>query len=122
MFISPSLFQVPAGLSSTLGPCEKQGQNPSFQSHDNFPWMVATHSSILAWEIPLAEESGGLPSKGPKELGTTEHRCRKADALHREGRALFLAFPCVSFPKNQISIISDKRGPFLNKPHFWVLF
>ena len=58
MFISPSLFQVPAGLSSTLGPCEKQEQNPSFQSHDNLPWMVATHSSILAWEIPLAE---GVP-------------------------------------------------------------
>ena len=68
MFISPTLFQVPEGLSSTLGPCEKQGQNPSFQSHDNFPWMVATHSSILAWE-ELAEESGGLPSKGSQRGG-----------------------------------------------------
>ena len=33
---------------------------------------VATHSSILAWEIPLTEEPGGLKSIRPKELDTTE--------------------------------------------------
>ena len=32
--------------------------------------MVA-HSSILAWEIPWTEESGGLQSMGCKELDTT---------------------------------------------------
>ena len=31
---------------------------------------MATHSSILAWEIPWTEEPGGLQSK---ELDTTEH-------------------------------------------------
>ena len=25
---------------------------------------MATHSSVLAWEIPWAEEPGGLPSTG----------------------------------------------------------
>ena len=34
---------------------------------------MATHSSILAWEIPWTEEPGGLPSRGFKELDTTEH-------------------------------------------------
>ena len=35
---------------------------------------VATHSSILAWEIPWTEESGGLQSVGLlKELDETEH-------------------------------------------------
>ena len=33
---------------------------------------VATHSSILAWEIPWTEESGGLQSMGSQELDMTE--------------------------------------------------
>ena len=34
---------------------------------------MATHSSILAWEIPWTEEPGGLQSMGsPKESDTTE--------------------------------------------------
>ena len=32
---------------------------------------MATHSSILAWRIPLTEEPGGLQSMGHKELDTT---------------------------------------------------
>ena len=32
---------------------------------------MATHSSILAWRIPWAEEPGGLQSMGP-EIDTTE--------------------------------------------------
>ena len=33
---------------------------------------MATHSSILAWRIPWAEEPGGLQSMGRKKLDTTE--------------------------------------------------
>ena len=33
---------------------------------------MATHSSILAWKIPQAEEPGGLQSMGPQR-DTTEH-------------------------------------------------
>ena len=33
---------------------------------------IATHSSILAWEIPLTEEPGGLQSMGWKESDTTQ--------------------------------------------------
>ena len=33
---------------------------------------MATHSSILAWRIPWAEEPGGLQSIGHKESDTTE--------------------------------------------------
>ena len=33
---------------------------------------VATHSSILAWEILWTEESGGLQSMGLQESETTE--------------------------------------------------
>ena len=31
---------------------------------------MATHSSILAWEIPWTEEPGGLPSMGLQESWT----------------------------------------------------
>ena len=30
---------------------------------------MATHSSVLAWRIPRAEESGGLQSMGPHRVG-----------------------------------------------------
>ena len=33
---------------------------------------MATHSNILAWEIPWTEEPGGLQSMGKQELDTTE--------------------------------------------------
>ena len=33
---------------------------------------TATHSGILAWEIPWTEEPGGLESIGLQELDTTE--------------------------------------------------
>ena len=33
---------------------------------------MATHSSILAWRIPWAEEPGGLPSVGRKVSDMTE--------------------------------------------------
>ena len=33
---------------------------------------MATHSHILAWEIPWPEEAGGLQSQGRKESDTTE--------------------------------------------------
>ena len=33
---------------------------------------MATHSSILAWDIPWAEEPGGLQSMGSQELDTTD--------------------------------------------------
>ena len=34
---------------------------------------MATHSSILAWQIPWTEEPGGLSPWGRKESDTTEH-------------------------------------------------
>ena len=40
---------------------------------------LATHSGILAWEIPWTEEPGGLQSQGHKEsdvIEVTEHACR----------------------------------------------
>ena len=33
---------------------------------------MATHPSVLAWEIPWAKEPGGLQPRGHKVLDTTE--------------------------------------------------
>ena len=33
---------------------------------------MATHSNILAWEIPWTEEPGGLQAMGSQESDTTE--------------------------------------------------
>jgi len=38
---------------------------------------MATHSSILAWEVPWTEELGGLQSMGCKESDTTQQLSHK---------------------------------------------
>ena len=43
---------------------------PSLGKEDPLEKEIATHSSILAWEIPWAEEPGGLQSMGLRRAGT----------------------------------------------------
>ena len=45
---------------------------------------MATHSSILTWNIPWTEEPDGLQSLGCKELDMTERLTTIAQALLRE--------------------------------------
>ena len=43
---------------------------------DHLEKKMATHSSILAWEIPWTEKPGGLQSMGSQRVGhdlATEH-------------------------------------------------
>ena len=50
--------------------------NQSLSRDDPPLEKVATHSSILAWEIPWIEEPGGLQSMGLQRVGhdlATEH-------------------------------------------------
>jgi len=42
---------------------------PSLGQEDPLEEEMATHSSILAWEIPWTEESGGLQCMGSKRVG-----------------------------------------------------
>ena len=47
---------------------------------DSLEDEMETHSSILAWEIPWTEESGGLRSMGLQRVGhesATEHSTHK---------------------------------------------
>ena len=41
----------------------------SLGGEDSLEKEMATHSSILAWEIPWTEESGGLQSMGSQRIG-----------------------------------------------------
>ena len=43
----------------------------SLGQEDPLEKEIATHFSILAWEIPWTEESGGLQFLGFQELDTT---------------------------------------------------
>ena len=52
---------VSAGLGNSI---PESGRSPGEE--------MATHSSILAWEIPWAEEPGGLATWDHKELDTTQ--------------------------------------------------
>ena len=45
---------------------------PSLDQEDALKKGMATHSSILAWEVPRTEEPGRLQSMGCKELDTTD--------------------------------------------------
>ena len=49
-------------------PAVKETQAPSLGKEDPLEKETATHSSILAWEIPWTEEPGRLQSMGSREL------------------------------------------------------
>ena len=53
-------------------PAVQETQVQSLGQEDPLEKGMATHSSILAWEIPWTEEPGGLQSMGLQESDTTE--------------------------------------------------
>ena len=52
-------------------PATQETQVQSLGGEDPLEKGMATHSSILAWEIPWTKEPGGLQFMGHKELDTT---------------------------------------------------
>ena len=46
----------------------QETQVPSLGREDPLEKEMATHSSILAWEIPWTEEPGGLQSMGSQRI------------------------------------------------------
>ena len=49
--------------------CNGEAQVQSLGWEDPLEKGMATHSSILAWEIPWTEEPGGLQSMGLQRVG-----------------------------------------------------
>ena len=50
-------------------PAMQETQVQSLGREDPLEKEMATHSSILAWRIPLTEEPGGLQSMGSQRVG-----------------------------------------------------
>ena len=50
-------------------PATQETRVGSLGQEDPLEKEVATHCSILAWEIPWTEERGGLQSMGPQRVG-----------------------------------------------------
>ena len=54
---------------ATAGDIRDKGWILGSDQEDPLEKEMATHSSILAWEIPWTEEPGGLPSIGLQRVG-----------------------------------------------------
>ena len=54
-------------------PAVQETQVQPLDGEDSLEEKMATHSSILAWEIPRTEESGRLQSMESRELDMTKH-------------------------------------------------
>ena len=58
----------PGGSVVKNPPAEQEMQVQSLGQEDIPEKEIATHSSILAWEIPWTEEPGGLQSMGLQKV------------------------------------------------------
>ena len=85
--MSQTLNQCWASLVAQLVKNPSAMQETQVQSlggEDPLEKEMATHSSILGWKIPWAEEPGWLQSMGCKESDTTE-RLNHHHHTHRHG-------------------------------------
>ena len=59
----------PGGSVVNNLPAKQEMQVQSLGQEDTLNKAMATHSSVLAWEIPWTEEPGGLQSTGLQRVG-----------------------------------------------------
>ena len=61
---------LPRWLNGKESACQAETWVQFLGQEDPLEKEMAAQSSILAWEIPLTEEPGGLQPIGPRELDT----------------------------------------------------
>ena len=66
------IWASPVALAVENPPAIQETQVQSLGWEHPLEKGMATHSSILAWEIPWTKEPGGLQSMGSQELDTPE--------------------------------------------------
>ena len=69
LLISIYLLGFPGGSAIKNLPAKLETRVWSLGQEDPLKKEMATHSSILAWEIPWTEEPGGLQSRGSQRVG-----------------------------------------------------
>ena len=57
----------PTSSATKNPPATQEMQTQSFGEEDSLEEEMATHSNILAWEIPWTERPEGLQYMGPQE-------------------------------------------------------
>ena len=71
MMVSKVEFRVfPSWLSGKESDCSAEDPGLILDQEDPLEKEMATHISVLAWEIPWTEEPGGLQSTGSRKSGT----------------------------------------------------
>ena len=87
---------------------------------------MASHSSILAWEIPYTEEPSGLKSVGLQESDTTwrlnHHRSFWVCFSHASTSALLLGSQCLHISESKVRCSSSLALIFQQRWHTWLLF
>ena len=74
-------------------PAMQKTQVWSLGQEDPLEKEMATHSSILAWEVSWREETGCYSPWGYKELDTTEHACKKKSVKFSSFQSLGRVWP-----------------------------
>ena len=109
MSIPVSQFIFPDGASDEESACQCRScrrQVRSLAWEDPLGEEIATHSSILAWEIPWTEESGGLQPMRLQESAMSE-RPNKTNNKEHTGATSF--FPPFGF--NELKFTFPKFPP-----------
>ena len=75
---------------------------------------MATHSSMLAWEVPWTEEPGRLQSMGSQESDVTKH-ARQATGRNTHGVSNKYAYP-IQPSFNPILEVGNWRPRKVNSP------
>ena len=68
------MTELPKWLSGKESSCQAGVAGSIARSGKSLKKEMATHGSILAWEIPWIEEPGGLQSMGSQELDTSKQQ------------------------------------------------
>ena len=84
-----ALASLEAHLAVKRPPAMQETQAQSLGGEDPLEEEMATHPSILLWEIPWTEEPGGLQSVGRKESDGTERL-----STHTASQRELYSIPC----------------------------
>ena len=76
----------PSGSVVKNSPAKQEMWVRSLGQADPLEKVIATHSNILAWEIPWTEEAGGLQPRGGRRVGHDwlNSVCWREGASHRK--------------------------------------